>query len=107
MKLRITRIFTTLALALTLLAHASAITVSPADATHIGHKVWQNECAGSVEGLVSWNSGEAFPSLGIGHFIWYPEGKPGPFEESFPKLVALLKERGTKVPAWLNGPAPW
>ncbi len=24
------------------------------------------------KGLVSWNRGEAFPSLGIGHFIWFP-----------------------------------
>ena len=38
----------------------------------IGQRVWQNECAGSVQGLVSWNAGEGFPSLGIGHFIWYP-----------------------------------
>ncbi len=86
---------------------ALALELSPADATRIGHRVWENECAGTVEGLVSWNAGEAFPSLGIGHFIWYPAGKRGPFEESFPPLVALLQKRGVKVPPWLHGPAPW
>jgi hypothetical protein len=93
--------------ALTCIAQAGPIQPSSAEASRIGHKVWQNECAGTVEGLVSWNSGEAFPSLGIGHFIWYPEGKRGPFEESFPKLVSLLKERGTKVPNWLSASCPW
>lgn len=86
---------------------AVAIEIASADATRIGRKVWQNECSGTVEGLVSWNEGEAFPSLGIGHFIWYPAGKPGPFEESFPKLVALLAEHGNKVPDWLHHAAPW
>ena len=85
--------------------HAGAL--SGADAARVGRKVWMNECGGTVEGLVSWNTGEAFPSLGIGHFIWYPKGKPGPFEESFPMLVTLLKQRGEKVPGWLKASAPW
>lgn len=73
----------------------------------IAERVWQNECAGSVRGLVSWNVGEAFPSLGIGHFIWYPAGQRGPFEESFPKLIAFAEARQQAVPAYLRGPAPW
>jgi hypothetical protein len=85
----------------------AAIQISPEQAARVGRKVWQNECAGTVSGLVSWNPGEAFPSLGIGHFIWYPKDQRGPFEESFPKLVNLLKERGVKTPAWISGPAPW
>jgi hypothetical protein len=36
----------------------------------IGKKIWQNECGGTVDGLTTWNVGEEFPSLGIGHFIW-------------------------------------
>ena len=51
--------------------------------------------------MTSWNTGEDFASLGIGHFIWYPEGRPGPFEESFPKLVAFISGRGAKLPALL------
>ena len=80
---------------------ATGITLSEADAKAIGRKIWQNECNGTVEGLTSWNAGEDFPSLGIGHFIWYVEGRPGPFEESFPPLIRYLREQGVDVPAWL------
>lgn len=79
----------------------AGIQLSEADASVIGGKIWQNECAGTVEGLTSWNVGEDFPSLGIGHFIWYVPGRSGPFQESFPQLVAYLRERGTAVPGWL------
>jgi hypothetical protein len=68
----------------------------------IGKRVWQNECAGTRDGLTSWTSGEQFASLGIGHFIWYPKGKNGPFEESFPELVAFFKKRGVTLPKWLT-----
>lgn len=73
----------------------------------LGQRVWKNECAGTVQGLVSWNAGEAFPSLGIGHFIWYPAGQSGPFEESFPKLIAYAEAAGVPVPSYLRGAAPW
>ena len=77
----------------------------------IGNLIFQNECAGRTSCLTSWNQGEAFPSLGIGHFIWYPENSSGPFEESFPKLVYFMVSQGTKVPEWLNRAikhgAPW
>ncbi len=73
----------------------------------IGKRVWQNECAGSVQGLVSWNAGEAFPSLGIGHFIWYPAGHREAFDESFPKLIAFAAVRGVAVPSYFRGAAPW
>lgn len=83
--------------------------VDAADAVkeNIARKIWQNECAGSVKGLVSWNAGEEFPSLGIGHFIWYPRGVKGRFEESFPEFVRFAKSRGISVPRWLEGAAPW
>jgi hypothetical protein len=62
-----------------------------------------------VAGLTSWNTGEEFASLGIGHFIWYPRGYEGPFEESFPPLVNCLHQRGVAVPAWLlkTPDCPW
>ena len=88
-----------------------AIALSHADVLRIGKKIWQNECNGTVSGLTSWNSGEDFASLGIGHFIWYPKGKRGPFEESFPKLVSFISKRGAKLPTMLLGtgerPCPW
>lgn len=75
----------------------------------VGQRIWQNECGGTVKGLTAWNSGEDFASIGIGHFIWYPKGKRGPFTESFPGLVSFLREHGVKNPAWLSPemPCPW
>jgi hypothetical protein len=89
-----------------------AITLSHSDALKIGKRVWQNECNGTVSGLTSWNQGEVFASLGIGHFIWYPKAGRGPFEESFPKMVNFVSSRGAKLPAWLlavggGQPCPW
>lgn len=78
---------------------SAAINLSPAETRRIGNKIWQNECGGTVAGLTSWNAGENFASLGIGHFIWYPKGVRGPFEESFPKFVQFAASRQTKLPA--------
>ena len=81
----------------------SAINLSRAEAMRIGKKIWQNECNGTVSGLTSWNSGENFASLGIGHFIWYPAGMEGPFEESFPQLVSFIAAHGAKLPNLVLG----
>lgn len=86
-----------------------AAALGAGDLDRIGRRIWQSECGGTVEGLTSWNAGENFASLGIGHFIWYPEGVEGPFEESFPKLVAWLKSDGVTLPGWLIAArdCPW
>ena len=98
-------------LCLTGLTNLSAITLSRADILKIGKRVWQNECNGTISGLTAWNQGEDFASLGIGHFIWYPKGRRGPFEESFPKLVSFISKRGAKLPTLLltgaEDPCPW
>jgi len=74
----------------------------------IGKKIWQNESGGKVAGLTAWNAGEEFPSLGIGHFIWYPAGFNGRFAESWPSFVAFAKQRGTNPPPIASAPAaPW
>ena len=85
------------------------ISLSPSDAEAIGKKIWKNECAGSVEGLTTWNSGEDFPSLGIGHFIWYVDGRPGPYEESFPKLINYMEANQVAAPRWVANAkgSPW
>ncbi len=80
---------------------ALAVTLSEAEAMRIGRKIWQNECNGTIAGLTSWNEGENFASLGIGHFIWYPKGVRGPFDESFPKAVDFISARGAKLPQLL------
>jgi len=77
----------------------------------VGQKIFQNECAGQFQCLVHWNESEAFPSLGIGHFIWYPEGINERFVESFPALFEYMKQRQLNIPEWLRGlepfDAPW
>ena len=82
--------------------------LSPEQTKLIGKKIWQNEGAGKIENLTVWNKHEDFPSLGIGHFIWFPSGVNPPFEESFPQLLAFIKEN-QQIPAWLNATpdAPW
>lgn len=84
-----------------------AVQLSPAQLQRVGQRIWQNEAGGKISGLTSWNSGEDFASLGIGHFIWYPKGQRGPFEESFPPLMAFLENHGVNVPSWTRGPCPW
>jgi hypothetical protein len=68
--------------------------------------IWENECNHKTAGLIAWNRGEEFPSLGIGHFIWYGE-KKGPYEETFPLLIAFFQERDVSVPEWLQGACPF
>ena len=88
---------------------AADIRLTPDQVSRIGRRIWVNECGGTVVGLTSWNKGETFASLGIGHFIWYPAGKEGPFEESFPSLVRYLQSRNVALPGWLPRTAdcPW
>lgn len=73
----------------------------------IGRKIWENECGGTVSGLTTWNQGEEFPSIGIGHFIWYPAGFKGRFRESWPQFLAYARAQGTPPPAFTHGPCPW
>jgi hypothetical protein len=90
-------------------AASPALAISDAQALAAGRRLWQNECGGTVSGLTSWNAGENFASLGIGHYIWYPAGERGPFEESFPELVRFLAANHVALPSWLNAGAgcPW
>src|ERR1035437_8322183 len=90
-------------------APASAIHLTPAQAHEIGLKIWRNEAGGKVQFLTHWNKGEDFGSFGIGHFIWYPAGKQGPFTESFPGVIDALAAAGETLPRWMQGhpPCPW
>ena len=78
------------------------ISLTDEQAEWIGNKIFCNECGGKDKCLITWNDGEDFISLGIGHCIWYPEGKEGPFDESFPKLLKFIKENGRELPGWLK-----
>lgn len=82
-----------------------------AEAEALGRRIWHNETGGRMDRLLWWNRGEAFASLGIGHFIWYPRHYDGPYRETFPALVAHLRAGGVALPAWLDKtpppPCPW
>jgi hypothetical protein len=94
--------------ALLLSANPALAELTAGQRTAIGKKIWQNECAGTVSGLTTWNAGEEFPSLGIGHFIWYPAGFNGRFTESWPQFIAYAKQQGAKPPAVASlGDCPW
>jgi hypothetical protein len=89
-------------------AAAPASKLSAPQKAAIGKKIWQNESGGEVAGLTAWNGGEEFPSLGIGHFIWYPKGFKGRFAESWPQFIAFARERGAKPPeVALQRHSPW
>lgn len=87
----------------------STIHVTKRDATIIGHKIWMNEGADKEKNLTVWNRGETFASLGIGHFIWYPAGGKGPYDEQFPDLLVFLQQQRIALPEWLqnNPDCPW
>lgn len=94
---------------LVLPALASAkIVLTDEQTADIGQKIWQNEGLGRVDYLTVWNEGEDFPSFGIGHFIWYPQGVNGPFVASFPVLRDYLAMH-MKLPGWLAEAkySPW
>lgn len=92
-------------------AGAEPVSLSRQEIDRTGERIFENECASNDEWLVRWNEGEDFLSLGIGHFIWYPERRRAIFEESFPAFLTFAKASGTKLPVWLDTqpspPCPW
>ncbi len=85
------------------------IDLSNQQAKALGLLIWQNEGQQKLQHLTTWNKNEDFPSLGLGHFIWYPDKKQGVFKEQFPQLLNYFREHGVQLPAWLNETkrAPW
>ena len=96
------------------LSHATVVSNIPkVEQVRIADLIFKNECNRKFECLVSWNDGEEFPSLGIGHFIWFPKNSQAPFQESFPDLMRWYQQQGVIVPERLsnilqpNQPSPW
>ena len=85
------------------------LTISKVELDVVAEKIFKNEAGGKREDLVYWNTGEDFPSLGIGHFIWYKQGQRGRFAESFPQLVAYYRKHDIKLPKIVeeNSYSPW
>lgn len=85
------------------------ISISKEELNRVADKIFMNEASGKKSNLVYWNVGENFPSLGIGHFIWYKKNQAGAFAESFPKLIEYYKSKNIKLPKILqkNEHSPW
>ena len=83
--------------------------ISKAELNAVADRIFKNEAGGKKENIVYWNTGEDFPSLGIGHFIWYRAGQRGKFAESFPQLVAYYRAHDIKLPKIIeeNEYSPW
>ncbi len=80
----------------------------------IAARIFANETQSQTRYLTYWGAGEDFPSLGIGHFIWFPKGVDAPFDETFPSMMQYVKEHSSEcssVPVWLEDlqsfVAPW
>ena len=91
------------------IAHASTTSISVADYSWIAQKIYQNECASKPENLLFWSKKEVFPSLGIGHFIWFPKGVDAPFEQTFPDFLRFVQRQSptTQIPTDDFTVAPW
>lgn len=91
-----------------LFLQTSSFSLEQNDYEWVGKKIWNNECNGKIEGLCSWNHGEEFASMGIGHFIWYPS-KKGIYKEQFPLLLEFLEKNNITLPIWLqkDKECPW
>jgi hypothetical protein len=85
---------------------ACDLPVDAEEARRLGERVSRNETGGDPAKLLWWNEGESFASVGLGHFIWYPEGVEEPFRESFPALLLFLAENDVALPSWLGGDPP-
>ena len=83
--------------------------ISKEELNVVADKIFKYEAGGKKEDIVYWNTGEDFPSLGIGHFIWYRAGQRGKFAESFPQLVAYYRAHDIKLPKIIeeNEYSPW
>ena len=93
------------------IAYSQGVSLSAEETMKIAERIFANECSSKDEYLLQWNEGEDFLSLGIGHFIWYPEDQEGPFDESFTDYLGFAKASGEEVPGWLGTdpfvPCPW
>ena len=67
----------------------------------LSNRIYSNECNSKFDCLTYWNEGEEFPSLGIGHFIWFHSEQNSVFEETFPQLIEFMLDRNAAVPSWL------
>ncbi|MFQ3175970.1 MAG: hypothetical protein ACJAYB_002631 [Psychromonas sp.] len=107
--LRLIFCFFLLLTSLSAISQVYSIDLTPQQADKLGQLIWKNEGQQKQTNLTSWNENEDFPSLGLGHFIWYPSSEKGPFKEQFPELLQFFQDHGVVLPRWLarSEQAPW
>jgi hypothetical protein len=79
--------------------------LSHLDLNKLAFLIEQNETGGREAYLTYWSPNEAFPSFGIGHFIWLPPGSEAPFSPSFLSMVRFV-DRHHPAPEWLQAASP-
>lgn len=79
------------------------------DGEYIGNRLWRQQGATSDLVLTQWAAGEQYATMGIGRFIWYPAGREGPYQESFPAMIRHLEHLSVQLPGWLtpDTDCPW
>ena len=92
-------------------AHSQNTPMTADELECLQEMIFFNECSGRVERMITWNADEDFPSFGLGHFIWYPKGKKGPYQALFPDFLSFLAAQKAAIPAWITAlptqEAPW
>ncbi|MEX0617817.1 MAG: hypothetical protein WDZ76_04270 [Pseudohongiellaceae bacterium] len=92
-------------------ASATLPVLSDDELSWLSEQIFRNECNAEPSCLTSWNRGEDFPSLGLGHFIWFQAGQTEVFTETFPQLLDFYRDEGHDLPAWLerlpSPDSPW
>ncbi len=91
------------------LLNSIEIEIPKSQAEILAHKIFKNETNLHYSNLLQWNANEKFLSLGIAHFIWYPDAETKKFVESFPKFISYLESTNFCLPSWLNSSTtcPW
>lgn len=82
--------------------NTKCISVSDQELAKIGRLIFINEAGGKVDNLTTWNKGEEFASLGIGHFLWYPKAREYKFKETFPAVYKFIIANGGNPPLWMQ-----
>ncbi len=85
------------------------IHISKTQAALLSQRIFINETDLRHAKLLQWNKQENFLSLGIAHFIWYPQGQKKHFVESFSLLLSYLQKSNYPLPEWLTDTTscPW
>jgi hypothetical protein len=88
------------------LNYSSIHSISHSEMSWLGDKIYQNECASKPENLTFWGEGEDFPSMGIGHFIWFTGEGGEPFYETFPAMFEYVAQFKSP-PSWMVELSPF